>query len=107
MDDVAFLISTEESRGRTGVYETTERRSQIYCRINSITRSEFAAAGRNGLNPEFELTVFSGDYHGEREIEYHGMRYGIYRSYKVPGTDYVELYAERKGGTNGEQENHC
>jgi hypothetical protein len=44
--------------------------------------------------------VFFADYEGERLLEYNGKRYGIYRTYNN-GSDEVELYAERKGGTNG------
>jgi hypothetical protein len=43
--------------------------------------------------------VFFGDYDGERLLEYNGKRYGIYRTYHGRG-DQIELYVERKGGTN-------
>jgi len=33
-------------------------------------------------------------------LEYKGNRYGIYRTY-IGRNDTIELYAERKGGTNG------
>jgi hypothetical protein len=68
--------------------------------MNSITRAEFYDAGRNGLNPEFSLTMFAGDYNGERVVEYDGKTYCVYRTYYAR-TDTVELYVERKGGTNG------
>ena len=52
------------------------------CQVDSVTRSEFFEAGRNGLNPEFVFRVFFGDYEGgERLVEYRGKRYSIYRTY--------------------------
>ena len=39
-------------------------------------------------------------------VEYEGETYSIYRKYEIPGTDYTELYFERKGGTNGQKENN-
>lgn len=104
MDDILFLIHTSEEQDATGVWRQIDKRRKVMCKIGSITRSEFFAAGRNGLNPELAFTVFVGDYNGERTVEYHGRGYGIYRTYIVPGTDYIELYAERKGGTNGEND---
>ena len=44
--------------------------------------------------------MFAGDYNGERVVEYDGKTYGVYRTYYAR-TDTVELYVERKGGTNG------
>lgn len=53
------------------------------------------------MNPELVFRVFFGDYEDEREIVYQNKNYGIYRVYQSR-TDDVELYAERKGGTNGQ-----
>ena len=66
----------------------------------SVSRREFYEAGRNGLNPEYMFTVFAGDYNGERVVEYNGARYAVYRTYRTR-TDYIEIYAQREGGTNG------
>lgn len=101
VDDVLVLIAQTQEQDAAGViHEATERR-EILCQVGSITRSEFYNAGRSGLNPEFELTVFGADYEGEEVAEFRGKPYAIYRAYAVPGTDYIELYLSRKGGTNG------
>lgn len=100
MDSVLTLIGTTRQRDAYGVWQQTPTARQIFCKVDSVTRAEFFDGGRNGLNPEYQFTVFAGDYAGEAVCEYEGMRYGIYRTYRVPGTDYMELYAERKGGTN-------
>lgn len=101
MDDVLKLISQTFTTDKYGIQKPTETVKEVFCECHSVTRSEFFEAGRNGLNPEFRFTVFHEEYEGESIVEYRGMRYGIYRTYIVPGTDYIELYAERKGGLNG------
>ena len=44
--------------------------------------------------------MFAYDYQGEDSVQYNGRTYGIYRTY-LGREDTIELYAERKGGTNG------
>lgn len=102
MDDVLILLGeTERTQDEYGVWQEKTERRQVYCKVGSVTRAEFFQAGRNGLNPEFVVTVFAGDYQGERVCVYRDKSYSIYRTYHAPGTDYMELYIERKGGTNG------
>lgn len=105
MDDELTLLSVSRSRGTDGVWRGDTTRRTVFCKIDSITRQEFFQAGRNGLNPEFRATVFAADYHGERVCVLHDKSYAIYRTYHVPGTDYIELYVQREGGTNGKEGN--
>lgn len=98
--DVIDLIDQTMAKDDYGVWKATETKKRIYCKVDSVTASEFFDGGRNGLNPEYRMTVFSGDYDGQRVIEYAGLRYGVYRTYKAKN-DNIELYVERKGGTNG------
>lgn len=98
--DVIKLIAETDTRDANGVYKKTETSRTVFCSVNSVTSAEFFDGGRNGLNPEFQFTMFSGDYNGERTVEYQGKRYGVYRTY-IRKNDIVELYVERKGGTNG------
>lgn len=107
MDDVLYLIG-EESRERDeyGIIRQQISERQIFCKVNSVSRSEFFNAGRNGLNPDYQFTVFQGDYQGEMMCRYGDRSYSIYRTYHIPGTDYIELYVERKGGTNGKEGNN-
>lgn len=100
MDAVIDLIETVYVKDAYGVPKPTESRRQIFCKVESVTRAEFFGGGRNGLNPELKFTVFAEDYRGEALCSYEGRRYGIYRTFRPEG-DYMELYAERKGGVNG------
>lgn len=98
------LISTVKTQDNRGVWQVTEQAREVFCNVQSVTASEFFEGGRNGLNPEYRFTLFYGDYEGETVLEYNAKRYGVYRVYKAR-TDVIELYAERKGGTNGAKSN--
>lgn len=94
------LVGEEKYQDKYGVWQIVQEEHEVFAQVNSVTRAEFFEAGRNGLNPEYMFTVFFGDYNGERTVKYNGNTYGIYRTYQGRD-DTVELYAERKGGTNG------
>lgn len=97
--DVLTLISVTYQQDDYGIEQPTETTNEIYCRTESVTRAEFYDAGRNGLNPELKFVVFCGDYDGQKLLEYDGKRYSVVRTYQRKNDD-LELYAERKGGTN-------
>lgn len=97
--DVIKLISVTRTQDKYGQFVDTETSRQVYCQVGSITQSEFYEGGRNGLNPEYRFTVFFADYEDETIIEYKGKRYAVYRTY-LARNDKLELYVERKGGTN-------
>lgn len=99
--DVIKLISVTRTQDIYGQFVDTETSRQVYCQVGSITQSEFYEGGRNGLNPEYRFTVFFADYEDETIIEYKGKRYAVYRTY-LARNDKLELYVERKGGTNGQ-----
>lgn len=94
------LIATQKSQNDYGVWEETQTSRDVFCQVESVTRAEFFEGGRNGLNPEFRMSMFSGDYNGERLLMYNGNTYSIYRTF-IAKNDIIELYVERKGGTNG------
>lgn len=98
--DVIYLIGTTETQDENGVFQRQTTRRKVFANRQSVSRAEFFAAGRNGLNPAFVFNVFFGDYRGEEVIEYKGKTYSVYRDYQ-DSTDGLELYVERKGGTNG------
>lgn len=101
MDDTLILFSSRKEQDDKGVWRVNAVPRTVFCQVHSITRQEFFEGGRNGLNPSFMFTVFQGDYEGEAVCEYKGQSYAIYRTYLPANVDYIELYAERQGGTNG------
>lgn len=98
--DVITLIKETSTRNQYGVFVTTRTSRQVFAQVDSVTQTEFFEGGRNGLNPELRFTVFRYDYDDETIVEYNGYTYGVYRTY-AGRDDTLELYAERKGGTNG------
>ena len=96
MDDTLFLLQTTYEKDKYGQDIPLNTEREVFCKVGSVSRSEFFNAGRNGLNPQFTFTVFKGEYQGQS--------YAIYRTY-MTDDDYIELYVERKGGTNGEEGN--
>lgn len=94
------LIKTTRTQDEYGVWREAEVSRQVFAQVDSVTRSEFFNAGRAGLNPEYRFTIFFADYEGEETVEYERKRYGIYRTYHRRD-DVLELYAEKKGGTHG------
>ena len=98
--DVITLVSETKTQDTNGVWRTETAERDVFCQVNSITRAEFFDAGRNGLNPEYSFSMFFDDYNGERTVRYNWNTYVVYRTYHGR-TDVLELYVERKGGTNG------
>ena len=99
MDGVAYLIQKKYVADNIGqLIPDGETRLELFVSVESINRREWMDAGRNGLNPEIKLVTAAINYSGEKEIEYKGVRYAIYRTYNVPDSDDVELYLQRKAG---------
>lgn len=97
--DVITLYADAISFDEYGVAVKTQTSREVFCKVDSVTRTEFFEAGRSGLNPEYRITMFFGDYEGETLVGYNGRMYSVYRTYQAK-TDIIELYVERKGGTN-------
>jgi hypothetical protein len=95
------LLSPNKTQNSVGVWETTYTPRLVFAQVDSVSRAEFFDGGRNGLNPEFRMTLFFGDYQGERLLRYNGQTYSVYRTYQGR-TDELELYVERQGGSNGQ-----
>lgn len=97
--DVINLISITQQQDEYGQWVDTPTSKQVFCQVESVGQREFFEAGRNGLNPQYKFTLFGGDYNNEPLVEYKGNQYSVYRTY-LTKSDKMELYVERKGGTN-------
>ena len=98
--EVITLLTPVKQQDDYGVWRETETGHDVFCQVDSVTRSEFFEGGRSGLNPEFRMTMFFGDYNDEKTLIYKGKAYSVYRTY-IAKNDTIELYVERKGGSNG------
>ena len=103
LDTVIVLISNPRTQDENGVWRKgSPIRREVFAQADSVNRAEFFAAGQTGLHAEWKFVVFAAEYQAEAECEYSGERYVIYRTYHVPATDYLELYAAKKVGIHGE-----
>ena len=100
---VVYLLSSSYSQDSDGIWQESLSERKVFAQVDSVTRNEFFEAGRNGLNPEFRVTMFFYDYQGERLLRFQGKTYSVYRTYHSR-TDEIELYVERTGGDNGKQQ---
>lgn len=84
-DEEVTLISSKETTNAIGDTVVTETKSVSYAQIVSPYMKETYEALARGLKPEFVAVLPSwyDDYHGERVLEYNGVRYDILRAYKA------------------------
>ncbi len=95
------LISEQESTDDIGQITTTESTTELIGEVRSVSRTEFMQGKQDGLSPSFVFRVSEFGYHGQKLLEYDGVRYSIYRTYSADD-NYIELYAEAEiGATNG------
>lgn len=99
--DIVTLYADSVTYDEYGVAKKQRSGRDVYCKVDSVTRAEFFDAGRSGLNPEYRITMFFGDYEGEVLVGYNNRIYSVYRTYQAK-TDIIELYVERRTGTNRE-----
>ena len=105
MDSTINLISERMFQDRMGAWDSETITRRVFCRVSSIDDTEFYEAGRSGLNPEIRVTVFHADYRGEKICRFESNDYSIYRTRRIPNSDYMDLYLARKGGSNGQAGN--
>ena len=80
------------------VNETDIEQITICCEVDSITQSEYATAGVKDIKPSYKFTVWAHEYNDQTELEYNGQRLIVYRTYRKPTEEKVELYAEKRSG---------
>lgn len=97
--DIITLYADTVTYDDYGVAVKTRTARDVFCKVDSVTRAEFFEAGRSGLNPEYRITMFFGDYEGETIVGYNGRNYSVYRTFQAK-TDIIELYVERRAGTD-------
>lgn len=97
--DIVTLVGSTTTQDEFGVWRETKTTRDVFCNVDSVTRAEFFEGGRNGLNPEYRITMFFADYEDEKTVVYRGKPYGVYRTYQGKN-DTIELYVEKKGGAN-------
>lgn len=95
---VIYLIAKAYEQNTAGEWVKQETRKKVYCNVRSATASEWFNGGRQGLNPDYTVTMFRPDYSGETTLELDGVRYQVYRTYETRN-DLIELHVQREAGT--------
>lgn len=95
----AELVSVSYQKDVYGIDQKVETTKSVYGYFGSVTASEIFEGGRNGLNPELRFVMTDLDYDGQTVLVRGNDRYSVYRTYR-PGNGTIELYMQRKGGTN-------
>lgn len=95
--DVVYLVTQTFNKNAYGVQVVQTSKRNVFCHVDSVTASEYFQGGANGMKPELRFTMFSYDYKGESLVEYNGVVYKVYRTYKTIN-DNIELYVERRKG---------
>lgn len=93
------LIKEEITLGSCAQEIRTEvSRNYVFGHRGPITRAEWSEAGRRDINAEMRVDIYGFEYEGEETVEIGAAKYGVYRTYSRPNSDYIELYLEKKGG---------
>lgn len=75
-----------------------ETARNIWVDVLDVTRAEWTSAGQMGLRPAYTLRTNAMNYMGEATIELKGARFAIYRTYRIPNSDDIELYIQSEVG---------
>lgn len=106
--EVIYLVKETFATDAMGQRVPTLSARPVFCNVESVTRSEWYSGGQNGLRPEFRITMFKYDHHGEEIVNIGGTLegdqvsggtfYTVYRTYLLT-TDELELYVEKRTGS--------
>lgn len=80
-DDVCYLVR-EDPRAHGVFAGRTEETVQRFCRVESVSRSEFWRAMQAGLAPSYVLRLSeAADYAGEKIVIFRERRWRVLRTY--------------------------
>lgn len=101
IDAIDLIGKSKKSVDSIGQIIQQEEKTSVFADVESISQSEFLAAGQNGHKPELRFLVWRADYSGQQYVDYNGKRYSIYRTYEAINGR-IELYAEKRAGNVAE-----
>lgn len=104
IDDIIELERITYTTDEAGNQVPQRETRTVYCRVQSVTRSEFYSAAQNEMHPEYVFVLSNyRDYLGEKEVFYTdwtGTRrnYVVLRAFRPAGSDEIELTVEERTG---------
>lgn len=94
-NDVITLLKVESTRNEFGDIVQATRGRQVFCRIKSISQSEFYQASASGYKPSIKFQLSDClEYQEEELAEYKGTMYRIIRTY-TNEQDEIELVCQK------------
>ena len=94
---VTLVVPTYGRDALKQLVKTGEELLHVFCQMESVSQSEWSAAGINGLKAEYKLTVWADEYRNATAAIVDDVRYSIYRTFQR-SEDKIELYLTRKAG---------
>lgn len=94
---IARKIVGKDTRAKP-IYEPVS--TEVLCFTEPVSRSEFFSAGQIGIDPEALVIVNPAVYNGEKQVEFHGKKMSVYRTYERSENE-LELYLQLVLGQNG------
>ncbi|AFK87420.1 MULTISPECIES: phage head closure protein [Thermoanaerobacterium] len=89
--DTVDLLEVEETINSNGFPETSiVNRRTVYANRKSVRQAEFYNAAMQNINLAYIFEIRTGDYNGEKYLEYNGTQYYIVRTYDKNG-EIIEL----------------
>lgn len=82
MESVITLCKNEPTLNKYKIQVDQYTKREVFCEVNSATRSEFYQASAVGIKPELEVELFFLDYEGEEVAIYDGQYYRVVRTYR-------------------------
>ena len=95
MSDIVTLVKQTYEQDDLGDFEAQETEREVFCKISSVSQSEFFRAAQEGLEADLKIEVWEHDYEGEMLAKIDGVTYTVYRTYKVNDLR-RELYLSEK-----------
>lgn len=80
-DDVCKLVS--EAPAAHGIFDPPqETMTEVFCQVESVSRTEFWRAQQAGLEPSYVLRLSEyADYDGQKIVVFRGKRWRVLRTY--------------------------
>lgn len=96
MDDLVTLVAQTYVQNEIGEQVPRETCTEVLCSVESVTRSEWVAAGKMELQPSLCVKTNRANYEGQSKLVHSNINYSIYRVFYPPDSDGVELYCKEE-----------
>lgn len=92
--DELILISETFESDDIGNQVPTEKETEVFCNVKSVSRSEFYNAANTGLKPSLVFVIHAYEYSGEEVVKFEDNRYKVIRTYRK-NIEELELTCEK------------